>query len=62
MRAAARTLLMENEISSKGGVRMGPAGIPWMTFLAVVVTAGSIVFAILWAVEDRRRDEEQGKS
>ena len=36
---------------------MGPFNMPWSTFLAFVVTAASIVAAILWAVIDRKRDD-----
>lgn len=37
---------------------MGPFNFPWLTFLAFVVTAASIVLAVAWAAIDRRRREE----
>lgn len=36
---------------------MGPFNFPWLTFLAFVVTAASILLAVVWAVLDRRREE-----
>ena len=36
---------------------MGPFNMPWLTFLALVVTAASIAAAVVWAVIDKRRDE-----
>ena len=35
---------------------MGPFHFPWMTFLAFVVTAASVVVALVWALRDRARD------
>jgi uncharacterized membrane protein YwaF len=38
---------------------MGPFGMPWLTFMAFVVTAASIVLAVVWAALDREsRDGE----
>ena len=36
---------------------MGPFNMPVLTFMALVVTAASIVGAVIWALIDRRRDE-----
>ena len=35
---------------------MGPFAIPWLTFLAFVVTGASILAAIIWALCDRAAD------
>ena len=35
---------------------MGPFNMPWLTFLAIVVTAASIIAAVFWALADRGRD------
>jgi hypothetical protein len=35
---------------------MGPFNVPWLTFLAFVVTAASIVLAVAWAAWDSRRN------
>ena len=37
---------------------MGPYSVPWLTFLAFVVTAASILLAIAWAAWDGSRDRE----
>ncbi len=37
---------------------MGPFNMPWLTFAAFIVTGGSIVIAILWAVTDLKRGEK----
>ena len=38
---------------------MGPFNMPWLTFMAFVVTAASIVLAVVWAALDRgSRDGE----
>jgi hypothetical protein len=37
---------------------MGPFNFPWLTFLAFVVTAASIVLAIVWAALGRGREGE----
>ena len=29
---------------------MGPLGFPWLTFSALLVTAASVIAAIIWAV------------
>jgi uncharacterized membrane protein YwaF len=39
---------------------MGPFNFPWLTFMAFVVTACSIVLSVVWAALDRRRDDRQG--
>ena len=39
---------------------MGPLNMPWLTFCAVIVTVGSIVAAVIWALADRQRGEDQG--
>jgi hypothetical protein len=36
---------------------MGPFNFPLLTFLAFVVTAASILLAVVWALVDRRREE-----
>ena len=36
---------------------MGPFNMPWLTFAAFVVTAASIVLAIVWAALDRERGD-----
>ena len=36
---------------------MGPFNIPWMTFLAFVVTGASVIAAIIWALRKGARDE-----
>jgi hypothetical protein len=33
---------------------------PWMTFLAFVVTDVTIIAAVLWAIGDRRRGDNRG--
>jgi len=35
---------------------MGPFNMPWGTFMALIVTAASIVAAVVWAVNDKRRN------
>lgn len=40
----------------KDGMHMGPFNVPWLTFLAFVVTAASIVLAVAWAAWDSRRN------
>jgi hypothetical protein len=32
------------------------SGLPWSTFLAFVVTAASVVIAVVWALNDKRKD------
>lgn len=36
---------------------MGPFNMPWLTFAAFVVTAVSIVLAVIWAVLDREGND-----
>lgn len=38
---------------------MGPFNMTWGTFSAFIVTAVSIVIAVVWAVNDKRRDRER---
>lgn len=38
---------------------MGPFAMPWLTFLAFVVTGASILAAILWALLDRAGDRHR---
>ena len=38
---------------------MGPFNMPWLTFAAFVVTAASIVLAVVWAALDRERKDEE---
>ncbi len=37
---------------------MGPFNMPWLTFAAFVVTAATIVLAVVWAALDRDREDE----
>ena len=37
---------------------MGPFNFPWLTFLAFVVAAASVVLAVVWAVLDRRQEKQ----
>ncbi len=37
---------------------MCPFNFPWLTFLAFVVTAASVVLAVVWAILDRRREKQ----
>jgi uncharacterized membrane protein YwaF len=37
---------------------MGPFNFPWLTFMAFVVTACSIVLAVIWAALGRGRNDE----
>jgi len=41
---------------------MGPFGIPWLTFAAVLVTLGTVVAAVLWAIfaKPAKGDEDEG--
>ena len=39
---------------------MGPFNMTWGTFMAFVVTAGSIVIAVAWALNDARKDSKRG--
>ena len=36
---------------------MGPFNMPWLTFTAFIVTAASIILAVIWAVLDRERND-----
>lgn len=38
---------------------MGPFNMPWGTFMAFIVTAASIVAAVVWAVVAKRRDKKR---
>ena len=38
---------------------MGPFSMPWLTFLAFVVTGASILAAIAWALLDRAGDRRR---
>jgi hypothetical protein len=38
---------------------MGPFNFPWLTFWAFLVTAFSIVLAVIWAALDRGRNDER---
>lgn len=40
---------------------MAPFGLPWSTFGAFLVLAGSVLLAIVWALADRARDREAGE-
>lgn len=37
---------------------MGPFGLPWSTFSALLVVAASVVIAIVWAALQTRRGHE----
>ena len=37
---------------------MAPFAMPWSTFSAFVVLAGTIALALIWALWDRSRDRE----
>lgn len=39
---------------------MGPFNMPWLTFLAWVVTAASVLLAIAWAAWPSRRGKGEG--
>lgn len=39
---------------------MAPFHLPWLTFGAFVVLAGTIVLALVWAFVDKVRDGEDG--
>lgn len=36
---------------------MAPFGMPWSTFSAFLVLAGTIVLAVVWALIDRARED-----
>jgi len=38
---------------------MGPFHMPWLTFSALIVIAGSILLAIVWSVWGFRRGEDR---
>ena len=38
---------------------MGPFNMTWGTFMALIVTAASIVVAVVWAVNDKIRDRKR---
>jgi len=38
---------------------MAPLGFHWLTFLAIVVTAATIVAAIIWAILAKPRGEDE---
>lgn len=40
---------------------MAPFNLPWSTFGAFVVLAGTILLAVIWAVVDKVRDEGDGR-
>ncbi len=35
---------------------MGPLGFPWLTFMAIAVTAVAVVASILWAVFTKSKE------
>jgi hypothetical protein len=37
---------------------MAPYGLPWSTFLALIVTFLSIGISVFWAIVDARRDRD----
>lgn len=40
-----------------GVVRLGPFHTPWLTFIAWIVIAGSILLAVGWSLGSREEDE-----
>ncbi len=40
---------------------MGPFGLPWLTFTALLVVAASIVLAVLWAARPGGDDRGPGR-
>jgi hypothetical protein len=38
---------------------VGPFNFPWLTFLAFVVIDVSILIAIIWALNDIKREKQQ---
>jgi hypothetical protein len=39
---------------------MGPFGLPWPTFSAILVILASVVIAIVWAIATGNGDDEGG--
>lgn len=37
---------------------MAPFNLPWLTFSAFLVLAGTILLALVWAAIDKARDQE----
>ena len=40
---------------------MGPFHMPWSSFGAVLLVALAIVIAVVWALADRRREEQRAQ-
>ena len=40
---------------------MGPFGFPWLTFSAILVTAATVIIALVWAGFMRRRSVSEGE-
>ena len=53
-----RAMSIYSQPDSKGGI-MGPFHMPWLTFSALIVIAGSILLAIGWSVWGFRKGEDQ---